>query len=96
MQWRLGGIGFTQGCKGCASIISGKPRVGHDEKCRLRVIDNASVDLAVAARVKMTREGEDECQATKLEEQVLKGKSKAGENPVATLDQDKVSSCLMQ
>ena len=39
--------------------------VGHDEKCRLHVIGEASVDLAVAARVKVARDREDEWQAKK-------------------------------
>ena len=47
-----GGIGFTEGCKGCISIISGATtKQSHDERCRIRLIAKASVDHSVAARV---------------------------------------------
>ena len=39
-----GGRGFADGCKGCAAIISGKTRVGHEDHCRLRVIETASTN----------------------------------------------------
>ena len=39
-----GGIGFTDGCKGCKAIIYGKSRVGHDNHCRHRVVLTASTN----------------------------------------------------
>ena len=49
-----GGMLFTTGGKGCASIISGKSRFCHDEKRRVRVVGKVSADPLAAARVKAT------------------------------------------
>ena len=47
-----GGIGYTDGCPGCQSIIYGRyPRQAHSTKCRHRVIKTAATNQDVAARV---------------------------------------------
>ena len=55
-----GGMGFTEGCTGRTAIILNESRVTHDDKCRLRVMDKASVDPPVAARVNVAGAREDE------------------------------------
>ena len=62
-----GGIGFTDGCKGCKAIIYGKSRVGHDNHCRHRVIETASTNPQVAARVKVAIDRDVRWHAKKLE-----------------------------
>ena len=49
------------------ALITGSTRTGHDETCRLRVIDKMSQGVAGAARVKVARTREEERQAKKLE-----------------------------
>ena len=51
-----GGIGSTDGCEGCAAIISGKTRVGHEDHCRLRVVEADSTNPKIAVRVKVARD----------------------------------------
>ena len=63
-----GGIGFTDGCKGCRAIVYGKPRVGHDNHCRHRVIETASTNPKVAAKVKVAIDRDVRWHALKLEE----------------------------
>ena len=72
-----GGIGFTEGCKGCKSIISGGERKGHDEKCRMRLMETAAKDPSVAARVEAANKKEEEWLARKLEEAEEKKKRKS-------------------
>ena len=63
-----GGIGFTDGCKGCRSIICGKSRVGHDNHCRRRLVETASTNPEVAVRVKVAIDRDVKWHVKKLEE----------------------------
>ena len=63
-----GGIGFTDGCKGCRAIIYGKARVGHHDHCRHRVIETASTNPRIAAKVKVAIDRDVRWHALKLEE----------------------------
>ena len=71
-----GGIGFTDGCKGCIAITMGKQKTAHGENCRLRVIEKSSSKPEVAARVKESRARETEWHAKKLEEEATKKSAK--------------------
>ena len=84
-----GGIGFADGCKGCAAIIRGKTRVGHGGHCRLRVIGMASTNSEIAVRVKVARDREIEWHAKKFEESETKKREpveKTGEKVVVGAD----------
>ena len=63
-----GGIGFTDGCKGCKAIIYGKARVVHDNNCKHRVVETASTNPMVAARVKVAIDRDVRWHALKLED----------------------------
>jgi hypothetical protein len=63
-----GGIGFTDGCKGCRAIIYGKARVVHDNNCRHRVVETASTNPKVAVRVKVAIDRDVRWHALKLEQ----------------------------
>ena len=71
-----GGIGFTDGCKGCIAITMGKQKTDHGENCRLRVIEKSFSKPDVAARVKVSRARETEWHAKKLEEEDTKKAAK--------------------
>ena len=71
-----GGIGFTEGCPGCRALVMGTKRTGHDEKCRLRVMESISQNTSGEARVKTARAREDEWQAKKLERSFAKKAAK--------------------
>ena len=63
-----GGMGWTPGCKGCESISRGvKTQVAHSDECRARVIERTGSRPEIAARIKATREREDEWLAKQLE-----------------------------
>jgi hypothetical protein len=63
-----GGIGYTDGCPGCKSIVYGtEPRQAHSNKCRHRVIKTASTNKDVAARVTRTIDRDVEYHAKRLE-----------------------------
>ena len=84
-----GGIGFTDGCKGCKAIIHGKSRVGHDNHCRHRVVETASTNPDVAVRVKIAIDRDVKWHAKKLEESETRRKEpekKTGEEAVARSD----------
>jgi hypothetical protein len=62
------GIGFTDGCKGCRSIIYNVyPRQSHDNRCRHRVIKAAATNADIASRVKTTIDKDVAWHAMKLE-----------------------------
>ena len=62
-----GGIGFTEGCKGCLTLMFGGSRVAHENHCRLKIIRRAATDPKIAARVKTTIDRENKWLAEKLE-----------------------------
>ena len=62
-----GGIGFTDGCKGCRAIVFGTTRTGHDNHCRHRVIKTAATNPLIAARVKVAVDRDVAWHAKKLE-----------------------------
>ena len=62
-----GGIGFTDGCKGCRAIVFGTTRTGHDNHCRHRVIKTAATNPFIAARVKVAVDRDVAWHAKKLE-----------------------------
>ena len=63
-----GGIGYTDGCKGCRSIVYGtEPRQAHSNKCRHRVIESAATNADVAARVTRAIDRDVKYHAKKLE-----------------------------
>ena len=52
------GICFTQGCPGCVAMINWMPgyrSVPHIEGCRPRLMERATTDSSIAARVKATQ-----------------------------------------
>jgi hypothetical protein len=57
--------GFTSGCRGCTSIIRGRPRQGHSKACRERLQEA----LKDTDRFKMAEERINQYLADKLEEQ---------------------------
>ena len=69
-----GGIGFTDGCKGCRAIVFGTARTSHDNHCRHRVIKSAATNADVAARVKQATDRDVEYHAKKLETEKEVGK----------------------
>jgi len=62
-----GGIGYTDGCKGCKAIVYGTARTGHANHCRHRVIKTAATNADVAARVRHAINRDVEYHAKKLE-----------------------------
>ena len=62
-----GGIGYTDGCKGCKSIVYGTERQAHSNQCRHRVIKTAATNADVAARVTRAIDRDVEYHAKKLE-----------------------------
>ena len=62
-----GGIGYTDGCKGCKAIVYGTERQVHSNHCRHRVIKTAATNADVAARVTRAIDRDVEYHARKLE-----------------------------
>ena len=74
------GIGFTDGCPGCRSIVyNTKPRHAHSNKCRHRVIATAATNKDVAARVNKAINRDVEYHAKKLEADEAKKRRPAEE-----------------
>ena len=69
-----GGIGYTDGCKGCRAIVFGTARTSHDNHCRHRVIKSAATNADVVARVKQAIDRDVEYHAKKLETEKEVGK----------------------
>ena len=72
-----GGIGFTDGCKGCRAIMFGAAKAAHENHCRHRVIKSAATDADVAARVKQTVDRDVEYHAKRLEAEKGAGKRRS-------------------
>ena len=77
-----GGIGYTDGCPGCKAIIYGtassNPRA-HSNKCRRRVIETASTNRDVAARVNKAIDRDVAFHAKKLETEMDAKRKATGE-----------------
>ena len=63
-----GGFGFTPGCDGCKAIVNGKRSLAHSETCKLKVMQQASSNPKIAARVKRSVEKDHEAHTKILEE----------------------------
>ena len=72
-----GGIGFTDGCKGCRAIMLGTARAARENHCRHRVIKSAATNTDVAARVKQTVDRDVEYHAKRLEAEKEAGKRRS-------------------
>ena len=77
-----GGIGYTDGCKGCKAIVYGTERQAHSNHCRHRVIKTAATNADVAARVTRAIDRDVEYHARKLESnEESRGKPEVEEMP---------------
>ena len=75
-----GGIGYATGCPGCIAIIYGAAsRPAHSNKCRHRVIETASTNKDVAARVNKAINRDVAYHAKKLEAEVESKRKLANE-----------------
>ena len=54
MDPNSGGLGFTDGRKGCRAIINRKNPVAHSPECRLKVMEQAPNNDKIAARLRRT------------------------------------------
>ena len=72
MDPRGGGIGFIKGCLGCKALVMGTARAGHNDNCRLRVMEKIGKHASGEGRAKAARAREDEHLSRKLEELVTK------------------------
>ena len=77
-----GGLGFTDGCKGCRAIINGKNPVARSPECRLKVMEQAPNNDKIAARVKRTVGRDQSFHARNLEKNFGKRENEAHPPPV--------------
>ena len=74
---KFGGFGFTEGCKGCRAIITGKNPVAHSPECRLKIMEQAPNNDKIAARVKRAMGKDREFHSKNLERNEEKKKKES-------------------